>query len=187
MLDLPALYAECAGNVHPETMALVVQLESGGNPLAIYDNTGRRSYRPADVDAAMAILTLLEAQGHDFDVGLGQINRRNLPRLQLTARQVLDPCTNLRASSLILSANYAAARRAGFNDGKAALDAALRAYNTGRFDRGDAYLARYYGRVPALTSSQQQAVSVRATVHPLSTIPRRGNPFAADTTVPMHE
>ncbi|TDH61237.1 lytic transglycosylase [Dankookia rubra] len=187
MLDLPALYAECASDVHPVTMDLVVRHESGGNPLAIYDNTARRSYRPTDVDAAMDIIATMERLGHDFDLGLGQINRRNLPRLQLSARQALDPCTNLRAASLLLSSNYAAALRAGFSSGKAALDAALKMYNTGTFSRGDAYLARYYGRVPALSSAPAQAVVVRATTHGVAATSRPRNPFAGDTTIAMDE
>lgn len=184
MLDLPALYAECASDVHPATMDLVVRHESGGDPLAVFDNTARRSHRPASVEAAVAIIAEMDNRGHDYDVGLGQINRRNLPRLRLTVRQVLDPCTNLRAASLILSSNYAAARRAGFAEGKGALDAALRMYNTGTFHRGDAYLARYYGRVPA-AAPQPQTFAARAATHRLAAVAPRRNPFAGDTTIDM--
>ena len=47
-LALAALMAHCAPTVAPSTMTAIVQVESGGDPLAIGDNTTRRSYYPRD-------------------------------------------------------------------------------------------------------------------------------------------
>ena len=93
------------------------------------------------------------ARGYSVDIGLMQVNSRNLAALGVTVEQVLDPCRNIHAAATILTADYAAAARTR-GDGQAALQAALSAYNTGDFYRGFAngYVARYYGPggVPAL-------------------------------------
>ena len=120
------LLLTCAPDVHPVTAAAIVQQESGGNPWAIYDNTGKQSYRPKSASEAAEIAQRLVSQGHSIDIGLAQINSRNLPRLKLTVEQVLDPCMNLQASQTILKEGY---RRSG-----GSLTGALSAYNTGKVD-----------------------------------------------------
>ena len=88
-------------------------------------------------------------RGYSVDIGLMQVNSRNLVALGMTVERVLDPCTNIRSGAAILAADYAeAARRYG--EGQGALQAALSAYNTGDFSRGfgNGYVARYYGHNP---------------------------------------
>ena len=44
----------------------------------------------------------LEAQGINFSMGLGQVNRTNLARYGLTYETAFDPCENLRGQVRIL-------------------------------------------------------------------------------------
>jgi len=139
---------ECAPKVAAVTMAAIVQQESGGNPLALHDNTTGQSYRPANLaEAARLARTLIQA-GHSVDLGLAQINSRNLPALGLDADQVFDPCSNLHAAQTILL-------RAWSQSG-GSLQGALSAYNTGNTAgiAGARYSARVFAQagvvVPAI-------------------------------------
>jgi type IV secretion system protein VirB1 len=138
---LTALIARCAPHVGPATMSAIVQVESGGDPLAIGDNTDRQSYHPPDRAAAEALAGELVAAGHSLDLGIAQINQANLARLGLTLSTVFDPCTNLGAASAILAEDYAIARRR-FGAGQVALRHALGMYNAGSLDGGANYVRR---------------------------------------------
>lgn len=141
---LLALAAACAPQVAPQTMAAIVRVESGLDPLAIGVNgVGRRALRPRTPEAAVAHAEALIAGGHSIDLGLAQINSRNLARLGLTPRTAFDPCRNLAAGAAILEAGY---RRAAPRRGQeqAGLRTALSYYNTGHPERGlrNGYVAR---------------------------------------------
>lgn len=103
--------------------------------------------KAAAVTAAVAAV----ARGDSVDMGLAQINSRNLPALELSVDQVFDPCTNLAAGARILAAGY---QRTG------SLTGALSAYNTGRSDSkiGVAYAQKVFGhagvKVPAIPGGQ---------------------------------
>lgn len=146
---LVALARACAPDVAPETVLAVIGVESGGHPLALNVNGapgGPQSVRAGSVREAVALARAAIAEGHSVDLGLMQVNSRNLAILGVALEEVLDPCTNVRAGARILLDGYvAAARRHG--EGQAALRAALSAYNTGDFARGfrNGYVARYYG------------------------------------------
>lgn len=138
-LVLAAQIERCAPQVAPATMAAIVRVESGGDALAIHDNTARRSYHPRDRATAEALYQLLLAAGHSVDLGIAQINDVNLVPLGLNVRTVFDACTNIGAGGRILSRDYAiAARRYG--PGQLALRHAIGMYNTGRLDAGAAYV-----------------------------------------------
>lgn len=145
------LIALCAPAVAPVTMAAIVQQESAGNPLALHDNTTGRSYQPRSAQAAAALLRGLIGQGHSVDVGLAQVNSRNLPSLGLDPAAALDPCENLRAAQKILLDAW---QRSG------SLPSALSAYNTGTGtgSRGADYAAAVYSRagvaVPAIANGR---------------------------------
>jgi type IV secretion system protein VirB1 len=181
----PALLA-CAPNVAPATLQAIVEVESGGNPLTLNVNGIRVQLPPArDAREAAQIAESYIARGYSVDIGLMQVNSRNLAALGTTVEQVLDPCTNIRDAAAILTADYAEAARTRGN-GQLALQAALSAYNTGNFYRGFAngYVARYYGPggVPALTGGVREvAAAKRAAPSPPS------NPYTADTTVFVRE
>ena len=138
---LSQLLRECAGNIAPKTMAAVVSVESGGNPLAMHDNTQDRSYQTADMGQAIAWASELVARGDSVDMGLSQINSMNLPHLGLTIRAAFDPCNNLRAGATILSNDYATAS-AHFGPGQYALRRALSAYNSGSMFAAQGYVDR---------------------------------------------
>lgn len=133
----------CAPEVAPRTSAAVAATESRFDPLAIFDNTTHRAWRSRGQNEALALARHLIGAGHLLDLGLMQVNSRNLPVLGLTVGEVLDPCTNIRAGGAILTADYIAAARTR-GEGQAALRAALSAYNTGSVVRGfrNGYVAR---------------------------------------------
>jgi len=170
---IPATLLACALNVSPVTLDAVARVESGGNLLALNVNRllGPQP-RPASVADAVRIAESYIALGYSVDIGLMQVNSRNLPALGDTIEQVLDPCTNIAAGGRILTANYAdAARRMG--EGQPALQAALSAYNTGNLSAGfrNGYVARYVGPggVPALAGGVRQvAASMTAAGRPVA-------------------
>lgn len=148
MID-PAL-AACAPHVSPATLAHIVRVESSGNPLAVNVNVirGRARYRTPRIQSpthGAAVVRDAISQGYNVDIGLMQVNSRNLPRLGYSIEQMFVPCTNVRAGAEILTDNYSRARRE-HGDGQVALLAALSAYNTGSFTRGfnNGYVARYF-------------------------------------------
>lgn len=131
----------CAPDVGVRTMTAIVQVESGGNPLAIHDNTLGRSFAPHDARQAVVWANQLLAMHHSVDLGLSQINSANLPRLGLSVTEAFDACSNLSAGSMILAADYRAAVRQ-FGPGQYALRSAIGAYNTGSLFAGYAYIDR---------------------------------------------
>jgi type IV secretion system protein VirB1 len=87
-------------------MAAIVQVESGGNPLAIDDDTTRRLYYPSDRASAEALANHLIEAGHLLDIGIAQVDSMNFAHLGVTVHTAFDACTNLRAGSAILSGDY---------------------------------------------------------------------------------
>src|SRR5690606_15870463 len=121
-----ALIAACAPNVAAETVQAIVRVESAGDALALASNRagGAVRLRPRDIDDAIRLARAEIAAGNSVDVGLMQINSKNLPRLGLTIEQVLNPCINLRAGAEILTGAYITATRE-HGEGQTALRAAL--------------------------------------------------------------
>ena len=136
---LAAQIERCAPQVAPSTMAAIVRVESGGNSLAIHDNTTRRSFHPRDRADAEAIAQQLLLARHSIDLGIAQINDVNLRAQGLDVRTVFDACANLGAGARILSRNYEIATRR-FGAGQVALRRAIGMYNTGRLDAGSGYI-----------------------------------------------
>jgi len=158
-LDLAAmetLAEACAPAVAPPTLLAIGQVESGLDPLVIGVNglSPRRLSFKTPATAASAARQLI-ARGANIDLGLGQINVRNLARLGLSVEGAFDPCRNLTASAEVLVAGYLRAAP-GVGQEQEGLRTALSYYNTGGPDRGFAngYVARVTtaaGRiVPAL-------------------------------------
>jgi type IV secretion system protein VirB1 len=180
----PALLA-CAPNVAPATLEAVISVESGGNPFAVHINGLHQQLpSPRDVKEAAKIAEQYIARGYSVDLGLMQVNSRNLSVLGVTIEQVLDPCTNIRSGSKILTADYAEAARTR-GEGQLALEAALSAYNTGDFYRGfvNGYVARYYGPgvVPALGVVVPEARAMVPAPH--RTVASASSPYTANTSV----
>lgn len=154
MLDFSALVHECAPGVHPQTMAAVARVESGLNPFAIGVVGGRLVRQPATRDEAVATARSLEAQGFNFSLGLGQVNRYNLARYGLDYQSAFDPCANLRAGAAILTECYARASKSA-HDSQAALRAAFSCYYSGNFVTGsrEGYVAKVVGEAAPATAA----------------------------------
>ena len=137
-----ALASQCAPTIAPETVLAIIQTESNGDPFALNVNGGRQPARQSNAADAAATARRFVAAGYSVDLGLGQINSRNMRWLGLTWETVFDPCTNVAALGRVLTANYNAAK-AG-RDPQTALRVALSMYNTGSQTRGfrNGYVAR---------------------------------------------
>lgn len=142
-VTLSSLLSQCAPEVAPSTLAAIVAVESGGNPLAIGVNKGARVRQPTNAVEAVATAKALLARGANIDLGLGQINSNNLRWLGLSVEAAFDSCQNLAAAARVLTHNY---RRAVLIGHSTPLGAALSAYNTGSIHRGyrNGYVAKVY-------------------------------------------
>lgn len=137
-MTLAALVRACAPAVAPNTELAVIQVESGGKPWTIHDNTAHRSYVLSSHEAAIATANALIRQSHNLDLGLTQLNTIHLRALALSIPQALDPCLNVWAGSLVLKRAYAAAK-ARYGTANDALFHAFEAYNSGRLDAAPRY------------------------------------------------
>lgn len=146
-LTLPEMLmfaAQCAPAVAPETLLSVVQVESGFNPLAIGVNGKPRITVTATTRAeAAAKASALIAAGRSVDLGLAQINSRNLSWLGLSVEAAFDPCQNLAAAARVLQGGYDVGDAAILGE-QPALRTALSRYNTGHPVRGfdNGYVAK---------------------------------------------
>jgi type IV secretion system protein VirB1 len=140
-----ALASQCAPSVAPETVLAIIQTESIGDPFALNVNGGRQPARQSSAADAAATARRYVAAGYSVDLGLGQINSRNMRWLGLTWKTVFDPCTNVAALGRVITANYNMAI-AG-RDPQTALRVALSMYNTGSQTRGfrNGYVASVIG------------------------------------------
>jgi type IV secretion system protein VirB1 len=160
-----ALASHCAPAVAPETLVSVVRVESAFDPLAIGVNRpAAERLHPRSLPDAIATATRLIADGANIDIGLGQINIKNLVALRLTVAGAFDPCRNLAASAQLLAADYdLAGPRPGAE--QAALRTSFSLYNTGDALRGfrNGYVAKVVeaaGRiVPALQPGQHTSAA----------------------------
>jgi len=126
--------------VAPRTMQAIVQVESGGNALVMWNNTTRSRVLPPNRAAAIAYLQAAMAAGQKVDVGIAQVDTENFAAYGLTPATAFDACTNLRVGAQILTAAYRQAV-ATFGSGQTALYHAFEAYNSGRL-WGDSIYAK---------------------------------------------
>ncbi len=167
-----SLALACAPTVHPDTLAAVARTESGFNTLAIGDNTGRRSFRPATPEEAVAVATALLHEGRSIDLGLMQVNSANLSRLGMTVADAFDPCRSLAAGARVLRDGF---RPGAGEDPQPALLRALSHYNTGHPERGFAN-----GYVRRVQSSAEQVVpALRLRSDPAAPVGEAARPPAA--------
>ena len=149
-LDLYALSKQCAPSVAPVTMVTLVKTESKGNPLALGLNGARLRFQPKSASQAAAWIRYLDKHGYNFDIGLGQVNIKNIRKYKLKPEALLNPCLNLKISADILTKNYLEAKKTT-PDPQLALRRALSSYNTGNqysgFDNG--YIYRILTNIPS--------------------------------------
>ena len=171
LLAVTALAAQCAPSVAPQTLLALARVESGLDPLVIGVN-GRqpRQLRSATISEAVTKAEGLIAHGANIDLGLGQINVRNLAPLGLTVADAFDPCRNLAASARLLAADYdLAGSRSGAQ--QAALRTSLSLYNTGDPWRGFAngYVAKVTAAAGRIVPALQPDLHTPAASAPPST------------------
>ena len=152
-----ALASQCAPTVAPQTVAAIVHTESHGRPFALNVNGWSQPRPQANAASAAKTAKRYIAAGYSVDLGLGQINSRNMRWLGLTWETVFDPCTNIAALGRIFTQNYRSAI-AG-RDPQTALRVALSLYNTGSSSRGfrNGYVAKVVGNAgTAATITEQE-------------------------------
>jgi len=137
VLYTSTMLGDCGPAVSPETTQAIIQVESGGNHLAIGDNTLKRSFSPKNTAEAIELASRLLAQGHSIDMGLMQVNSCHIPSLKLTLEELFDPCQNIRIGTTILAEFY---RQHQSADPAQSLFRALSAYNTGQAWKGAGYV-----------------------------------------------
>lgn len=179
------LAAQCAPNVAPSTIAAIVHTESRGYQFAIGVNgVARQPARPKSAAEAIRVASAYVAQGYSVDLGLGQINSRNMRWLGLTWETVFDPCTNIAAAGRVLAGNYQTVRPA--YDPQTALRVAISMYNTGSQVRG--FRNGYVGKVldNAGVSNGLTPVSYEAGRLPIVTGGNAGTPavYRPDEALP---
>ncbi len=156
-MDLAALYAQCGPNVAPQTLAAIVRVESGGNPWRIGINGDYVLPRqPANQAEAIKAANRLIGMGYNIDMGLMQVNVKNLTSLNLSVDAVFDPCTNIKAGAQILQSFYQKAVK-DIGQGRQSLRRAISAYNTGNFSKG--FANGYVAKV-----MQEQTLSAEASI-----------------------
>lgn len=186
-LDVIQQYAP---NVAPQTIAAIIRVESGGNQFAVGVNCpSARRIHPKSASEAVARARYFISKGYSVDLGLMQINSRNLPALGLTVEQAFDAGTNIQAGARILSRGYRGAVKR-FGPGQHALRAALSAYNTGNYDQGfkNGYVAKFFPRVGVV-----RGLTCMLGRRPNYILPKSGgsstggnaiiNPYIADLTI----
>ena len=100
-----ALASQCAPSLDQNLIAGIAKHESGLNPVVLHDNTTSRSYAPATVSEARALAAdLIHVQGHSVDLGLMQINSRNLAYLGLPESEAFDACHSIKAAATLFRA-----------------------------------------------------------------------------------
>jgi type IV secretion system protein VirB1 len=102
-LTIPAALAlslQCAPSVDPHMLVAIGQHESGLDPLTIHDNTTGQELRGAGVAAAASQLI---AAGHSVDLGMMQINSRNLALLGLSVADAFAACRSIEAAARLLA------------------------------------------------------------------------------------
>lgn len=151
VLELAAVLAlaqRCAPSVAPETMLTIVQVESHYNPLAINVNGAADPAPARTTQEAIRTAEALIGQGRSVDLGLGQINSKNLGWLGMSVADAFDPCRNLAGAAKVLQAAYLSAARLAPQ--QQALRMAFSAYNTGDHRRG--FANGYVAKVEAAAS-----------------------------------
>ena len=93
----------------------IVQVENGNwDPLAVSVNQHGKGIRQTvrSMNDAISLVTRLWKQNVNFDVGLGQVNTRNMERYRIHPISLLDGCANLKVSARILRESI---ERHGYN------------------------------------------------------------------------
>ena len=136
-----ALALQCAPSVDPRMIVGIGQRESGLDPLTLHDNSTGQILHGDDVVAAAAQRI---AAGHSVDLGLMQINSRNLGLLGLTIGDAFIACKSVAAAARLL--------------------ALFSAYNTGSPTRGIRYATQVMAAMDGMRDGQAPAANDQAAI-----------------------
>jgi type IV secretion system protein VirB1 len=137
LFQLAPLVRACAPDIAPETMVAIVEVESGGDPLAISVVGAKLKAPPTNAVEAIEVAQQLEDLGKTFFVGIAQLPAKDLSKLGLTYEQAFDPCENLKAAAQKLTVCYQKAKkRSAFVEDQTALSDALSCFKFGNFKKG---------------------------------------------------
>lgn len=166
MLDFMVLSQQCAPEIHPTTMAALVRVESDFNPFAIGVVKGYLVRQPKTKDEAIATAKMLEKEGYNFSMGVGQVNRFNLKKYALTYETAFNTCDNLRAASLILLDCFDRAKQK-ITDQQSALQAAFSCYYSGNFSTG--FKEDFKGQ-PSYVQKVLSSANAKLTIAPIPVV-----------------
>ena len=177
-MDLVTLIAACSLATSTTTQTTLYQISQTveASPTYIDDLTTASVYDPATAAEAVGITEALVEAGHDIRVGLGQLPARQiLQQYQISAKTLLDPCTNISLASDRMSV-----ARGRYPDRPRR---ALSWYFTD--DPADELGLAWAGRVLAATAVDVDAVAGRPDQAPPS--PRFGEPSGRLFVAEAHE
>lgn len=142
----PTMYHQCAPNVAYSTIRAIVKTESNFNLYALNLNKGYKlRFQAHNKAQAIHWADYLEEHHYNFDVGLAQINIKNIHTYGYHAKDLFNPCTNLHLADLILQKDYVKAKQ-NSNTSQEALRKTISSYNTGNFYSGfhNGYVYKVY-------------------------------------------
>ncbi|MGH7119885.1 MAG: lytic transglycosylase domain-containing protein [Acetobacteraceae bacterium] len=179
------LAGTCAPEVAPGTLAALAAVESHFDTLAVHDNATHAALWPKDEVAAVNLAQKAIAAGHSVDLGLMQINSRNLGPLHLSVAEAFEPCASLRAGAALLVKDYAGGGTPAAR--QAALRAALSRYNTGTAHEGFAngYVAEVVSAAKRVVPEIDPGAGAAAAKLPPAAVPKDWNVFP-DSPGPGH-
>jgi type IV secretion system protein VirB1 len=102
---LVALLASCSIDVSTHILQPLVQLESGYNPYAI-GVVGSSVRQPRSLHDFIQTISDLNNKNKNYSIGLAQINIKNLQRFKIPVLDAVEPCNNIKLSSVILKECY---------------------------------------------------------------------------------
>lgn len=102
---LVALLATCSIDVSSHLLDPLIHLESGYNPYAI-GVVGSSVPQPRSLDSFIQTISHLDNHNKNYSIGLAQINIKNLNRFKIPVLDAVEPCNNIKISSVILKECY---------------------------------------------------------------------------------
>lgn len=127
---LDTFFLMCAPFVHVDTMNSLIATESDYNPYAIAIVNGEQlKSQPISKEDAILIIKNLDEQNINYSVGLGQINKSNFNKYNVTGQDLLDPCLNISIAQDILKTCYE-------NSPNSTVKEALSCYYSGNYHSG---------------------------------------------------
>ncbi|MBI5681843.1 MAG: transglycosylase SLT domain-containing protein [Deltaproteobacteria bacterium] len=92
-------------NINPLLLQAIATVESNNHPYAINVNKNGRSVKtvyPTSKKSAIEQIKNLDRLGYNYDIGIGQINVKNIKGYGMDPKELFEPCKNLHASAMLL-------------------------------------------------------------------------------------